>query len=153
MKLNQCQKRAIVRAIFDDVPVADGKAIHEAVQKAIVKAMSPACQRAYKACPKALNVESTYDITYDRERHVFVVGDADFSEVVKPWIEAKNARKDIERRFEAAIDGCSTLKQLTEMLPEFAAYFPTETAPTKNLPVIANLVADIVKLGWKGAAS
>jgi hypothetical protein len=40
-------------------------------------------------------------------------------------------------------------------LPEFEKYFPAEDAPiSKNLPALANMVADLTKLGWpKGKTS
>lgn len=149
MKLNNYQKEAIVRAIFQDVPVPSSEKIKVEVQKAIIKSMTPACQRAYKACPNALLKDSESYLTYERERLTFVVGDANFEEVIKPWREARNNYENARQALVGLINSCSTLKQLNEALPEFSSYFPSEMAPTKNLPAIANVVTDIVKLGWK----
>lgn len=150
MRLQNFQRDAIVLAIFQDVPVAKAQDIHDAVQKALVEAMSPACQRAYRDCPKALKENYSYDLTNDRHRHTFTVGDADFLKVTEPWAEAKRKYEGVKSQLRKALDSCNTLKQLHERFPEFAAYFPTEAAPTKNLPALANLVTDIVNLGWKG---
>lgn len=149
MKLTNYHRDAIVRAIFQDVPVAKSGDIKKAVQDAIVKAMSPACQRAYKACPKALQTNTSYNLTFERDRLTFVVGDADFDKAIEPWMKAKEQYENAKIRLNTAIYGCSTLKQLNDLLPEFSSYFPTEGAPTKNLPAVANLVADLVKLGWR----
>jgi hypothetical protein len=149
MKLNQYQKQAIVRSIFQDVPVAKSEDIKAAVQTELVKAMSPACQRAYKVCPDALKRSSSYDLTYKRDPLTLIVGDADFSKVIQPWIDARRKYIDIKTTLTTTIEACITLKQLTDTLPEFAAYFPKEGEPTRNLPVVANLVADLVNLGWK----
>lgn len=149
MKLTKYQKEAIVRAIFQDVPHAKSADIHAAVQKAIVAAMSPTCRRAYVACPKALRTTHTYAVTFERDHIAFVIGDADFDAVLTPWVEARDTYFKARERLTQAVESCTTLKQLNEMLPEFAAYFPTEGAPTKNLPAVANLVADLMKLGWK----
>lgn len=150
MKLTEYQRDAIVRAIFQDVPVAKSEDIQTAVQKDLVKAMSPACQKAYKACPEAIKTGHSYDITFERDNLVFAVGDANFAEVIAPWLAARKNYSDAKNALRSAVGGCSTLKQLNDLLPEFAAYFPVEGQPTKNLPAVANLVANIVKLGWKG---
>lgn len=153
MKLNQWQKSSIVRSIFNDVKHASSADIKKAVQAELVKAMSPACQKAYKVCPNALKSEYTYDLTFERDRLTFIVGDADYEKIFKPWNEAKQKYISVKQGLENFINSCSTLKQLQEALPEFLSYFPTENTPTRNLPVVANLVADLVKLGWKQSSN
>lgn len=48
---------------------------------------------------------------------------------------------------------CKTLKQARERLPEFEKYPPkdVEKSPTM-LPALANLVADLTKVGWPATA-
>ncbi len=46
------------------------------------------------------------------------------------------------------VEGCNTVKQLKEALPEFAKYAPHEEATSKNLPALANVVAEFSKAGW-----
>lgn len=152
MKLNQYQKQAIVRAIFDDVPPIDNEAIKAAIQAAIVKAMSPECKRAYKACPAALRTRSTYDVTDDRGIAQFITGDISsdqFAAIIEPWAEAKRKHSTARTALTQAIESCATVKQLEERMPEFSAYFPKPVAPTPNLPVIANAVQMLTALGWK----
>ena len=84
----------------------------------------------------------------------FVVGDADVKEAMKPFVAKKKERDDAHAKLSAIVNGCTTLAQLKKLLPEFISYFPTEAEPTKNLPAVANMVADLSKLGWpKGGAA
>lgn len=56
----------------------------------------------------------------------------------------------LKAKLTAAIAACFTLKQAKERLPEFVKYLPTDrdSTGTSNLPAVANLVADLVQLGW-----
>lgn len=153
MKLAKFQKEAIVRAIMNDVPDVPKRTFDE-VQAVFVKAMSKECRAAYKKIPKALKTETCWgkNIGLEYGHHRFVVGDADTSEVMKTLQQAYDDRCAVEKKLTDAVMSCTTLKQLNTLLPEFKKHFPTETQPTKNLPAVANLVADMTKLGWpKGA--
>ena len=148
MKLTNFQRESIIRAIFQDVPHAKSSEIKNAVQMAIVDAMSADCRKAYKACPDALKTTYTYDLTFERDSLTLIVGDADLKTVLKPWEDAKKEYLSAKFQLTALINSASTLKQLTEMLPEFVSYFPVEGQPTKNLPAVTNTVTMLVKLGW-----
>jgi hypothetical protein len=148
MRLTKYQKDVIVKAIFADVPEPDAKAIQKMAQEALVAAMSPACQVAYKSCPKALISTSTWSITH-HDRLGLIVGDADIDETLKPFYKAEEDYIAAKCELTHIIGSCSTLKQLEQVLPEFKSYFPTEGVPTKNLPTTNNLVASMIKLGWK----
>lgn len=150
MRLNTYQKQAIVRAIMQDVPEVDTDMASKVIQAALVKAMSPVARKLYRESPKALRRDFTgYDVI-GRGTYPFVVGDADLEEVLKPWKAQAEARNDARRKLKGVVNGCTTLKQLQTALPEFVKYMPTEEKPTANLPALANLSADFVKLGWKG---
>jgi hypothetical protein len=147
MRLSTYQKQAIIRAVMADVPVVDDSIVKDEAQAAIVKAMSPAVRKVYRDNPKALRTEHTNDI-FDRRTYTLIVGDADTAVVLKPWRDAIEQRAAARRNLKAVVEGCSTLKQLKTALPEFEKYLPTEEKPTANLPALANLAADFVKLGW-----
>jgi hypothetical protein len=150
MRIDRYQKQAIVSAIFQDVPKPDNNLIKRQAQEALVAAMSPLARELYVTSPRALASEC-WSTIFDRQQHRLIVGDADSEEVLKPWSSAKNAYDAAKRSLTSAIESCTSLKQLHDRLPEFAAYFPTKDAPAVNLPAIANLVTDLMKLGWKGA--
>ena len=154
MKLNTYTKAAIVRAIMADVPKPDKTKRYESVQAAIVKAMSPECRKVYNKTPKALATQYLGDTTYDgcnwHTREV-VKGDAPenaIKDILKPYEQEDEAHYAAYKQLESAIKGCNTLNALKKAFPEFEKYLPTEAQPTKNLPALANVVADLSTLGW-----
>lgn len=154
MKLNKYTKQAIVRAIMNDVPEPNKAARHAAVQAAVVKAMSPECRKVYNRTPKALATHYVGSLTYDEcswETREIVVGDVrgdTLNAILKPYEDEDAAYANARRQLEIAVEGCSTLNALKKAFPEFQKYLPTEAQPTKNLPALANVVADLSKLGW-----
>lgn len=154
MDLNRYTKQAIVKSIMADVPKPDKTKRHAAVQAAIVKAMSPECRKLYNKTPKALVRQYVGDTTYDginyhtREVIKGDVPDANIDAILKPYIDEDEAYRKALTQLEAAVNGCRTLGALKKAFPEFEKYLPTEAQPTKNLPALANVVADLSKLGW-----
>lgn len=154
MKLTKYQKEAIVRAIMNDVPKLDKSKRHALVQAALVKAMSPECRKVFNKTPGIFSTTHTGDTTYDgcnwNLRHV-VVGDAPkdlLEKLLAPYNAEEKKYIEAKTNLANAVMSCTTLKALETMFPEFKKYFPTETQPTKNLPALANVVADLSKLGW-----
>lgn len=153
MKLNKYQKQSIVTAIMADVPAVDVAAHKARIQGEIVKLMSPAVHKVYKESPKALRNYCASEL-YDGESWLsrnIIVGDITDKEVEKllePLRKEAAARYEMNRKLTGVVDSCTTLKKLKELLPEFEAYFPTEEEPTKNLPAVANLVTDMMQMGW-----
>ena len=153
MRLDKYVKSSIVRAIMQDVPPVDKAARRLAVQAAIVKAMSPEVRKVFRSNPGALRTAYTGDVVEldDYNSRSITVGDVtddQLEEILKPYKEEDRVRYDTKRKLQGIVEGCSTLKQLQTLLPEFKQYMPTEAAPTKNLPAVANVVADLSKLGW-----
>ena len=148
MRLDKHTKQAILRSIVDDIPRPAVEVARLEIQTALLKGMSPLARKLYKQNPAALTKDRVgYDHGFDYG-FLVVVGDADFDVVMKPYVEAKDQRREVYNKLKSIIDGCTTLKQLKTLLPEFEKYMPTEEAPTKNLPAVANVVADLTKLGW-----
>jgi len=149
MKLTKYEKEAIVRAIMQDVPTKPDNILRAEIQAAFVAGMSAPVLKLYKTHPKALKTESvpSWDsgLSY---RTDFIVGDADVKKAMETFNAQKKARDEAHSKLSAAVMGCNTLAQLKKLLPEFISYFPSETEPTKNLPAVANMVADLSKLGW-----
>ncbi len=154
MKLTKYEKEAIVRAIMQDVPTKPDNILKAEIQAAFVAGMSDPIKKLHKTHPNALKTDgvSSWD-TGLPYRVEFIVGDADVEKAIKPFKSQKEARDEAKNKLNAAVMGCNTLAQLKKLLPEFISYFPSETEPTKNLPAVANMVADLSKLGWpKGKA-
>lgn len=153
MKLNKYTKQGIVRAILQDLPKVDKTKRRADLQAAIVKAMSPAARKLYKDTPEALRTEFVGSLVYDGNygSRDLVVGDVNkdtIKALCKPYEAEDEARHQAEWQLKNAIDGCSTLNALKKALPEFEKYYPTANEPTKNLPAMANVVADLSRLGW-----
>ena len=154
MKLTKFQKEAIVRAILQDVPKPDMAKRREAAQAAIVKLMSPACRKVYRETPDALathHVGSTLNDYSSWASCRIIVGNVtekQIDEVLAPFKAEDDQRDAARRNLKSAIMACTTLAALEKTFPEFKKYYPTETQPTKNLPALANVVADLSKLGW-----
>lgn len=153
MKLTKMHKQAIVRAIMQDVPKPDKTKRFAVIQAAVVKAMSPECRKVYNKAPHALIKHYLGELTYDNSwatRDV-VIGDvpkAVLEKIIRPYVDEDDAYFKAHRQLVSAVEACATLKALETALPEFKKYYPTEAQPTKNLPALANVVADLSKLGW-----
>lgn len=154
MKLTKQVKEAIVRAIMLDVPKPNKANRHQIVQAAITKAMSPECRKVFTRTPEVLvekfTGETLYDDTSWSTRYVRL-GDAAekvLDEAIHKFKQEDEAYVKARNNLQFAIMACTTLKQLAATFPEFEKYMPTEQQPTKNLPALANVVADLSKLGW-----
>lgn len=154
MRLDKYTKASIVKAIMNDVPEPDKAKRRVDLQAAIVKAMSPEARKLYNKTPSALRTHHVGDTLYDSRSwstRDIIAGDVDdktIDKLLKPYKDEDDARAATKRKLQGIVEGCSTLKQLKTLLPEFEQYMPTEAAPTKNLPAVANMVADLSKLGW-----
>jgi hypothetical protein len=153
MKLDKYAKQAIVKAIMNDVPKPDKQKRRAELQTAIVKLMSPEVRKVYKVKPSALRSYLVGDLIQDdrwEDRYIVAgdVSDKDIELLLKPYEAENGVRRDVEHKLRSIVDGCSTLNVLKKRLPEFEKYYPTEAQPTKNLPVVANVVADLSRLGW-----
>ena len=153
MKITKYDKQTIVKAIMADVPKPDKTKRLEEIQATIVKAMSPMVRKVFKEIPGALRTYHVGDLTYNGnwDSRIVVVGDVTdgmMDAILKPYKDEDDAIDAAHNKLRNAIDSCTTRKALMDRLPEFEKYFPTEAAPTKNLPALANVVADLSKLGW-----
>ena len=161
MQINKYVRQSIVRSIMNDVPQPDKVKRRADLQAAVVKAMSPDVRKVYKTTPGALKTHYFGDLIYDclnwssRELVVGDVPEDKLDELAQPYKDEDQAIAAARAKLEGAIGGCTTRKALMTNLPEFEAYFPSEEAPiSKTLPALANMVADLSKLGWpKGKAT
>ena len=155
--ITKWDKQAIVKAIMADVPKVDKSKRREEIQAAIVKAMSSEARKLYKTCPGALRTYCVGETIYtgswgSRDVIIGDVKDSTLKDILKPYEAEDSHRYEVERKIKYAIESCRTVKQLNDRLPEFKKYFPTIEKPVVNLPALANVVADLSKLGWpKGA--
>lgn len=151
MKLTKLHKEAIVRAIMQDTPPIDKVKRAEAIIAEVVKAMSPEVRKLYKTKPDALRRRTVPYTNQYSNWHECVVGDVTdekIKEIAAPYKLQEDERNAMQRKLTGAFEGINTLKQALTSFPEFKKYYPTEAEPTKNLPALANVMADLTKLGW-----
>jgi hypothetical protein len=152
MKFNKHTKQSIIRAILHDVPPIDKEARATAIKEAIIKAMSPEVRKLFKSNPKALRTDQVmYTNPLRNWGYDVVVGDVtqdQIKAILAPYEKQEEERLNAESRLSHAFAGINTLKQALTTFPEFKKYYPTEAEPTKNLPALANVMADLSKLGW-----
>lgn len=146
MKLTRSDRAAFVHAVLQDVPAEDWRAQFDAVTRdevlplvvahphvAVVRhAWGGNANVFLKDCPETADVRAKLAAITEAQ-------DAEYT-----------ARTALQRKLEAAIGACSTLAAAQKALPEFEKYLPKDRTTTgaTSLPVVANLVADLTKLGW-----
>ena len=153
MKLTNYLREAFVRSVMQEIPKPDYDKLRAELQTALYAAMSADVRRVYRKNPKALAKEYTH-FRGDRGNHGYIVGDADFKQMFGLFDQPNVARFEFQRKLEAAVKGFTTVKQLRDAYPELAHHLPDENKATASLPAQANLVAEMVALGWtpKGEA-
>jgi hypothetical protein len=112
--------------------------------------MSPLCRKLYKLTPGALKTSHTYSNYFLQGGSCceYYIGDADFAAVTKPFRDKCIQREATMSKVSAAIQACTTLKQLQERLPEFVKYAPAEVTKSTNALVVQSPVNELKALGW-----
>lgn len=62
--------------------------------------------------------------------------------------EQSERRRELKEKVRGLINGCSSTKQVRDTCPEFEKYLPKGENSTPNLPLVANVVAELMKEGW-----
>lgn len=148
MRLTNHIRDVFVKAVMQDIPNQDEDKVKTLLQDALYAAMSADVRRVYRKCPKALRTEY---LNINRRGFTFIVGDADWSKIREqlPEYQAIQARVEFSRKLKATLNSFTTVKQVRDAFPELAHHLPSESKPTMSLPATSNLVADMIKLGWK----
>ena len=170
MKLTNLNKKAFVQAVMGDIPTEQFEDdIKTAVQSVAISMCPPEIQKIWKnnslrgflkTCTARVGAWSGHA---DQLRVQFVSWSGEESRdekhllahpdiktlATKREAQAQNLH-DVKAKLISAINSVNTVKQAKELFPEFIAYLPDEAqAPSKYAPaVIANLSADLIKLGW-----
>lgn len=162
-RLNTYQRQAFVSAVMHDIPKIDYEAQAHALVKEAAFAALPPQVRAIAADKKLNHYLAT-------QSHWFGYQNGGFSQVtvfqgrgesyltpevtkkLDAIIEAAQAQRErmaeMESKLKAAINACSTDRIARERLPEFESYLPEKEEKTQYLPAVANIVADLMSLGW-----
>ena len=162
MRLNKYHKDAFVEAVLQDLPATDYDEIaQKLVRDAIVERMpAKVCavyddkdvrhwlRNEWMSMPGSL--QNFYCVTGSNNGEVPGELKERLLELSQLKREQTSKKDAFGQKIRAAIDSCQTRKQALELLPEFEKYLPKDTTSTgvSNLPVINNLVAELVQAGW-----
>lgn len=161
MRLTLAHKAAYVQAAIRDVPQVDYRTkAHEIARRDVVLYGMPDIVRAaYDKHPQWINTRHTqYGELPSGDPNI--TPSAQLNESAKAKIaeldiadrDQWEARQRLTRKLKAAVAGCTTTKQLAELIPEFAKYLPREQGKIEFPLAVVNPLADFVKAGWKGAS-
>lgn len=148
MKLTNYLRDSVILSVSNDIPEVKWPNL-EQLQERLVKAFDKRVKAVYVDETLRKGLEQQY---YRRGLHRGYVKVANLSidDVLTKEVEQQTQREDVLSKLKGAVYGCSTLKQLQELLPDLVKHMPSEDAPTKaGLPVVAGLMDDLKKLGFK----
>ena len=164
MKLNNYDRDSFVRAVMNDVPQIDYCAKAEALVKAAHEKWLPAAVKPlYEDKELRHRFLKTNYINFSQHLSSITLYAADgfeigsvkglrekISELAAKASEQSAKRRSLHSQVKSAIYGCNTLKQATDLMPEFAKYLPQDRdgKVTRNVPAIGNLVTDLTAAGW-----
>ncbi len=160
MKLTNHHRDTFVKAAMLDVPYVDYKEQARALfVKTMVAKLPPKVRalwddnelrpyvKTHQACVLFCSVSAPAP-----SRDDLVLGpeaDAALAQLKIADMAQQETRNALAMSLRSVAYGCTTRKALLEALPEFEKYMPAETPPvSRNLPAIANVVADFTKAGW-----
>lgn len=164
MRLSKAIKDQIVRAIMADVPNVDYRQqarclireynigrLPKEVRALIGTKNEPFIRTNYQSFAGAFQLGS-FQVFWTNEGDLNI----DCKETSRKLIalcekhnQQASERKQLKAKLEATLINISTLKRAIEVLPEFEKYFPSEKAPTPNLPATKELVDSFRNAGLK----
>ena len=164
MRLTNNLRDAFIRAVMDDVPsVNHSEEIRKVVMDDVLSKLPTAVYKIYKDPKTQAFVKTTYKnyagvsvtVPSMSEYRSFAPVLSQNAQETVDKLEADykmncKLRGELSTKLRTAAYGCTTRKQLAELLPEFDNYLPADdTKATKiNLPVAADVFSDFVKAGW-----
>lgn len=165
MRLTNIDRDAFIKAVLDDVPFVDyQEQARVALQKKAVELLPSKLRALHKEFGHWFKTDNLWSLPHplrgvhvvsldDTETRKVMEADAEFWQSIKAMAASASAqekqRDELKSKLRACIYACSTAKQARERMPEFAGYLPPDDdAPIRTLPVVANVVADLVKAGW-----
>ena len=162
MRLNKYHKDAFVEGVLQDLPATDyDEVAQKLVRDAIVERMPAKVRAVYDDKDVRHWLRNEWMSMPGSLQNFHCVSGSNIGEVPGELKERlielsqlkreQTSKKDaFGHKIRAAIDSCQTRKQALELLPEFEKYLPKDMTSTgvSNLPVICNLVAELVQAGW-----
>jgi hypothetical protein len=161
MKLTKYHREAFVLAVMEDVPKVDYESqAHALILEDSIQQLPEKLQKIArdKTLRQYLNMNhfwlrefcSLYVFNIHEERlKLSAKAQAEFDKLEELQKAQNEARRDLRDKLNGVIRSCTTDVQVRKALPEFSKYLPEAESPVdRTVPVIANLVADLMSMGW-----
>lgn len=166
MRLTKIHRQAFVNAVMQDVPKVDySQQFRDRVWEDMIESAPPKLAEVlkdkslahyalhpYHSATSSWTGVYCYDIAPVQTYKEYMPSEKAVKELRRICELAEKQRRErdeMQAKIAAAIEGCSTRKDALKAMPEFEKYLPAEEPPkTKNLPAVANLAADLIKMGW-----
>lgn len=162
MKLTNYHRQAFVSAVMADLPSIDyAEQFKKLVEDDMIVVAPPKIAEilkdkdlrhyllgGYNNYSRGYNCGVGGSIAVFRDYKPSAKGLVKIDKLIETSVAQMNARTKIEEQIRGVISACSTLKAAHARLPEFAKYLPAEEVKGTMLPAIANLAAELVKMGW-----
>jgi hypothetical protein len=147
---------AFINAVLLDVPKIDyASKIAKTILDDAIKQFPPSVAKAYKEFPEYFENKGIYQEGYGRiygpfgNKKLTEEGAAEVTRLNALNTEQYKLHANLSDKLHSVAYAASTRKALVEVLPEFVKYMPEVEAPlSRQVPVLANLVADFVQAGW-----
>lgn len=170
MKLTNTLRDAYIASALSDVPsVNHDEEIRKLVVADFVDRLPPKVRKVWEDSSTRHYIKTDYgswggvSVTVPHPETISYNRCPSLSPETKARVDALKAERDacskvrseLTQKLKSAAYGCTTRKQLAELLPEFEKYLPADEAKAirQNLPAVANLVADFAKAGWPKSKS
>lgn len=165
IRLTKWDREAFVRAVLDDVPSFDYQELARVkLQKWAIDHMPVKLRPLYKEYSHMFKHDQLWNLPGGL-KGVMVVGDDDsvvkkamqadapfWAEIVKLGADLDTqatARAVLTEKVTGLIATCTTAKSVEERAPEFVKYLGVSSTTTnRTVPVVQNIVADLVAAGW-----
>lgn len=174
IRLDRYAKQAIVTAIMNDVPQVNYAEQQNALLTEWAVSMMPPKVRAvwadkdlrhyiilgrFSENPIGANGEKEYVIAgyipMPTDQHKTLPAELSHKlvELKRLSNEQAERRHELREKVQGLINGCSSIKQVRDMCPEFEKYLPKGEGSTPNLPSVTNVVTELMKEGWPKEAA
>ena len=161
MKLTKYHREAFVRSVMDDVPKVDYETqAHKLILEDSIAQLPEKLQKMArdKTTSQYLNMDhhwlrefgSLYVFSLRQEGFkLSATAQVEFDKINELQKAQNEARRHLRNKVDGVIRSCTTDVQVRKALPEFSKYLPEAESPVdRTVPVIANLVADLMSMGW-----
>lgn len=149
MRLNKSHKDQIYSAIVKDIPKINSNDLYNQINHEIYKGMSEECRTLFLKNPFSLHKIYPSNLGLEYHHQNFIVGDANFRTILKPFVKAETKRVNALNNLKHAINSCKTRQEFINRFPELSIYAPKEISRvSKNIPAVANVVSDLISIGF-----